>query len=135
MQTGILLSNLGTPDAPTTPALRKYLREFLSDRRVIDLPRWKWYPILYGIVLRTRPKRSAAAYRRVWTDAGSPLLVISRKQRAGLEQRLGMPVALGMRYGNPSLESALDELRAKGCERILVMPLYPQYSRTTTEST
>ena len=133
MQTGVLLANLGTPDAPTTPALRRYLREFLWDRRVIDLPRWKWWLILNLFVLPTRPKKSAEAYRKVWTEEGSPLLVTGRRQAAALRERLDLPLALGMRYGNPSIASALQEL--DGCERVVVLPLYPQYSRTTTEST
>lgn len=133
MTTGLLLANLGTPDAPTTPALRRFLREFLSDPRVIELPRWKWWPILNLFVLPTRPKRSAEAYRKVWTEEGSPLLAIGRRQAAGLRERLGVPVALGMRYGNPSIASALEELR--GCGRVVVLPLYPQYSATTTAST
>jgi ferrochelatase len=138
---GVLFSNLGTPDAPTAPALRRYLREFLSDPRVVELPRWKWLPILYGIVLTTRPPRSAALYRRIWTAEGSPLLVIARKQAAALEAalraRVGEPlhVAVGMRYGSPSIASALEELRAKRCRRILVFPAYPQYAAVTTGST
>ena len=135
---GVLLINLGTPDAPTEAALRRYLREFLSDRRVIDTPRAVWLPILHGIVLRTRPRRSAEAYAKIWTEHGSPLLVISRRQqqalREGLERRLGqaVPVALGMRYGEPSVAAALAELQAAGVQRLLVLPLYPQYSATTT---
>jgi ferrochelatase len=138
---GVLLANLGTPDAPTAPALRRYLREFLSDPRVVELPRWQWYPILYLFVLTFRPRKSAALYRKVWTEEGSPLLVIGRRQAAGLAERLaaraGNPVAvaLGMRYGNPSMASALEELRDKGCERILLLPLYPQYAAATTAST
>ncbi|MGE3165727.1 MAG: ferrochelatase [Planctomycetota bacterium] len=138
---GILLTNLGTPDAPTTPALRRYLREFLSDPRVIELPAWKWQPILNLFVLTRRPPRSAAAYRAVWTPAGSPLLVTARKQADALRQtlveRYGTPtrVALGMRYGNPSVGAALDELMLAGCRRVLLLPLYPQYSAATTAST
>jgi len=134
-RTGILLSNLGTPDAPTPPALRRYLREFLSDRRVIDLPRWKWWPILNLLVLTTRPKRSAALYRAVWTPEGSPLLVTGRALAAALARELSLPVALGMRYGNPSIPSALDRLVAEGCDRVLLLPLYPQYAAATTAST
>ena len=135
MKTGILLTNLGSPDAPTTPAVRRYLRQFLSDPRVIQMPRWKWQIILNLFVLTTRPAKSAAAYREVWTDEGSPLLVISRTQAALLAERFEDPVALGMRYGNPSIPSAVDELRAKGCKKILLLPLYPQFSDTTTSST
>jgi len=133
--TGVLLANLGTPDAPTTPALKRFLREFLSDRRVIDLPRWKWWPLLNFIILPRRSPRSAEAYKRIWTDEGSPLLAIGRRQAAKLKAALDMPVALGMRYGNPSLASALEQLEAENCRRILVLPLYPQYAGATTLST
>jgi ferrochelatase len=138
---GVLLANLGTPDEPTRSALRRYLKEFLWDPRVVELPRWKWWLILNGIVLNTRPQSSAKLYRRVWTDEGAPLLAISRRQAAGLEatlrERVGEPlhVAVGMRYGNPSIEAGLEELRAKRCRRVLVFPAYPQYSAVTTGST
>ena len=132
-RTGLLLLNLGTPDQPQTPEVRRYLRQFLSDPRVIDIPAWKRQLVLNLFILPSRPKESAEAYREVWTDEGSPLLVISRQQQAGLAERLGVPVALGMRYGNPSIRSALEELR--GCDRIVVLPAYPQYSATTTAST
>ena len=138
---GVLLANLGTPDAPTTPALKRYLKQFLSDPRVIELPGWKWKPILNGIVLPRRSPKSAEAYKEVWTDEGSPLLVIAKKQLAKVEAAMRaryatpMHFALGMRYGNPSLRSAVDELQAKGCRRIVFLPLYPQYSATTTAST
>ncbi len=137
---GILLLQLGTPDAPTTSAVRRYLRQFLSDRRVIDLPRAWWLPILYGVVLTRRPRRSAELYRRVWTDAGSPLLVTSRAQAEGVRARLaartGRPVvaAVAMRYGNPSTEAAVDELIAAGADRIIALPMYPQYAGATTGS-
>jgi ferrochelatase len=137
-RTGVLLANLGTPDAPTPAAVRRYLRQFLSDRRVVDLPPLVWWPILYGIVLPLRPRRSAANYQRIWTANGSPLLDISRRQLEAVRARLAgrdMPVALGMRYGEPSIASALEELRRKGVARILVLPLYPQYSSATTAST
>jgi protoporphyrin/coproporphyrin ferrochelatase len=138
---GLLLSNLGTPQAPTAKALRPYLREFLSDPRVIELPRLLWLAILNAIVLTVRPRRSAALYRKVWTPEGSPLLAISRRQAAGLAGRLAgrtpvpVRVALGMRYGQPSLAAACAELAAAGCRKVLVLPLYPQYSATTTGST
>jgi ferrochelatase len=141
---GVLLSNLGTPDAATPRALRVYLKEFLSDPRVIELPRWKWLPILHLFVLPTRPKMSAELYRKVWTAAGSPLLVTSQRQRAGIEQRLRarfapcgdrICVALGMRYGNPSIATALAELAAAGCHRVVVLPAYPQYAAATAGST
>ncbi len=138
---GVLIANLGTPDAPTAKALRPYLHQFLRDRRVIELPRWRWLPILYMFVLTLRPRRSAALYSKVWTDEGSPLLVIGRRQAAALQQTLaaelgdGVHVALGMGYGTPSVGDALAELRSKSCRRIVVLPLYPQYSGTTTGST
>jgi len=138
--TGVLLVNMGTPDAPTAAALRPYLAEFLWDPRVIEEPRLKWWLILNGIILRTRPRRSAKLYQKVWTNEGSPLLVYSKRQARGLQtvlqQRLGSPVevALGMRYGNPSIPSALAQLKKLGARKVLVLPLYPQYSGTTTAS-
>lgn len=138
---GVLLANLGTPDAPTAAAVRRYLAEFLSDPMVVDLPRWLWLPLLHGVILNLRPRRSAAAYARVWTADGSPLLVESRAQAEGLELALAprlkhsVRVALGMRYGEPALLKALTELRDSGVDRLVVLPLYPQYSRTTTGST
>ena len=140
-QTGVLVTNLGTPDAPTPAALRRYLAEFLSDPRVVDLPRLLWWPLLHAVVLPFRPKRSAEAYARIWTPAGSPLLMHSQAMatalRKELETRTGrrLPLALGMRYGNPSLPEALLELAAEGVTRIVVLPLYPQYARATTGST
>ncbi|MDD3576460.1 MAG: ferrochelatase [Halothiobacillus sp.] len=140
---GVLLLNLGTPDEPTTPALRRYLKQFLSDPRIIELPKLLWWPILNLIILNTRPKKSAAAYREVWDhyEDGSPLLTISRQQQRGLQERLSqqmagpVSVALGMRYGNPSVATALAELRDAGARRILVLPMYPQYAAATTAST
>ncbi len=138
---GVLLLNLGTPDAPSVPAVRRYLAEFLWDRRVVEVPRPIWWPILHGVILRVRPARSAKAYQAVWGEGGSPLLDIARRQAAGvtslLESRLPGPVkvALGMRYGNPSVSAALEELRGANVRRLLVLPLYPQYSATTTAST
>jgi ferrochelatase len=141
LRAGVLLANLGTPDAPTPRALRRYLRQFLLDPRVIELPRPLWWTILHLAVLPTRPRKSAALYRKVWTAEGSPLLVIGRRQQAALAAELGraagrpVPVALGMRYGKPSMSEALRELAAQGCRRILLLPLYPQYSAVTTGST
>ena len=138
---GVLLANLGTPEAPTAAAVKTYLEEFLSDPRVIELPRWRWLPILHLFVLTRRPKASAALYRKVWTAAGSPLLVMARRQAAtvaaALADRIGSPlhVALGMRYGRPAIREALAELQAQRCRRILLLPLYPQYSATSTAST
>jgi len=134
---GVLITNLGTPDEPQPSALRRYLAEFLSDPRVVNKPRWLWLPILHGIILRIRPARSAKAYQRVWTKEGSPLLAIGRKQQIGLQQKLttDVPVVLAMRYGNPSIASGLESLRDQGVERIIVLPLYPQYAASTTAST
>ncbi|BCW92539.1 ferrochelatase [Thermoanaerobaculum aquaticum] len=137
---GVLLINLGTPEAPTPSALRRYLREFLSDRRVVELPRWRWWPILHLFVLTTRPRRSAALYRRIWWEEGSPLLVIGRRQAQGLQallrERWGPQVwvRLAMRYGNPSIRQGLRELSSLGCRRVLLFPLYPQYASATTGS-
>lgn len=131
--TGVLLVQLGTPEAPTPAALRTYLREFLSDPRVVDLPRWFWLPLLHLVILTFRPRKSARLYQRVWTEAGSPLLVISRRQVAALQAELGVRyrVALGMRYGRPTLEHALAELADAGCRRVLALPMFPQDSDTT----
>lgn len=139
---GILIAQLGTPDAPTTPAVRRYLRQFLSDRRVVDLNPAVWWMVLNGIILVTRPKKSAELYQKVWTESGSPLLVISRSQAAGLQQRLQdangdteVRVELAMRYGNPSTAAAIERLTSWGADRILLFPMYPQYSAATTGST
>jgi ferrochelatase len=139
-RTGVLLVNLGTPDEPTASAVRRYLAEFLWDPRVIEQPRLLWWLILHGIILRTRPARSAHAYGKVWTPAGSPLLVESRTLADGLAARLRgrcgdrVRVELAMSYGNPSIRAALERLRADGMQRLLVLPMYPQYSSTTTAS-
>ncbi len=138
---GVLLSNLGTPDAPDTAAVRRFLREFLSDPKVIRLPRWIWLPILHGLILRFRAPRTARAYRAVWTERGSPLAVHSERQRRALQIALdgrgGAPVSvvLGMRYGRPSIADALHALREAGVEELVVLPLYPQRSETTSGST
>ncbi len=137
---GILVVNLGTPDAPTTSAVRRYLAEFLWDPRIVELPRPLWWLILNGVILRIRPSRSAKAYQEIWTDAGSPLLVYCNALAAGIEKELkrraagNIHVALGMSYGNPSIPEALDALHARGARRLAVLPLYPQYSGTTTGS-
>lgn len=136
--TGVLMVNLGTPDAPTPAALRRYLAQFLGDPRVIELPRWLWRIILHGIVLRTRPQRVAKAYAEIWEEGGSPLLNTSRRQAAALEEALAarvpgpVHVALGMTYGHPSIPEALARLREHGARRIVLLPMYPQYSGSTT---
>jgi len=131
---GVLLVNLGTPDAPSPAAVRRYLKEFLSDRRVVEIPRLVWWPILNGIILNTRPKKSAHAYAQVWGPDGSPLAAITKAQAAALQARLGDAVQVGwaMRYGNPALGAELQRMKDAGCERVLVAPLYPQYSGATT---
>lgn len=133
---GVLLVNLGTPDAPTPRAVRRYLSEFLSDRRVVEIPPIAWQPILRGIVLRTRPKRSAKAYAQVWTEKGSPLAAITAEQAERLQMRLGDAVRVrhAMRYGRPAIAAELDALIEDGCDRILLAPLYPQYSAATNAS-
>lgn len=131
---GVLLVNLGTPDAPTPAAVRRYLAEFLSDRRVVELTPALWKPILHGIILRTRPRKSARAYHQVWTEQGSPLAAITTAQAAALQQRFGdsVSVAYAMRYGRPGIGFRLEEMIAAGCQRILLAPLYPQYCGATT---
>lgn len=133
---GVLMVNLGTPSAPNASALRTYLAEFLSDRRVVDLPRVLWYPILYGIILPFRAPRSAALYRSVWTSQGSPLRVFSQALADAMGVRLShrAQVALAMRYGEPSVAVQMRALRNAGVQRLLVLPMYPQYSVTTTAS-
>jgi ferrochelatase len=138
-RTAVVLCNLGTPDEPTAPALRRYLAEFLGDHRVVEIPKPVWWLILHGIILRTRPKKSAAKYATVWTPEGSPLKVWTEKQAALLRGYLGerghqVTVRYAMRYGNPSIPAVLDELKAEGMTRVLFVPAYPQYSGTTTAS-
>ncbi len=138
-RTAVLLVNLGTPDAPTAPALRRYLAEFLSDPRVVEIPRLAWWPILHGIILNTRPAKSAAKYATVWTPEGSPLAVWTERQASGLQAALDarghrVMVRPAMRYGQPSIPSVLDALRAEGVTRVLVLPMYPQYAAATTAS-
>ena len=131
-KTGILLANLGTPDAPTPGAVKRYLRQFLSDKRVVDTSRLLWWPLLRGVILPIRSARVAKLYQSVWMEEGSPLMVYSRRQQQALAARLpDTPVALGMSYGSPSLASAVDDLLAQGVEHIVVLPLYPQYSCST----
>ncbi len=131
---GVLLMNLGTPDDPSPRSVRRYLKEFLSDRRVVELPAIAWQPILRGIILNTRPKKSAHAYRQVWSDQGSPLAAITRAQSDAMQGAFGEGVMVdwAMRYGNPSIATRIDAMRAAGCDRILLAPLYPQYCAATT---
>lgn len=133
---GVLLINLGTPDAPEPRAVRRYLAQFLSDRRVIEIPPILWQPILHGIILRTRPAKSAHAYAQVWTDKGSPLAAVTREQADALSGAFGPDVLVdhAMRYGNPAIGDRIAALRAAGCDRILLAPLYPQYCAATTAS-
>lgn len=131
---GILVVNLGTPDAPTPQAVRRYLKQFLSDRRVVEIPSLIWQPILRGIILNTRPKKSAANYAKVWMEEGSPLAVYTERQAKALQSRFGETVdcRYAMRYGSPAIADILAQMKADGCDRILVAPLYPQYSGATT---
>jgi len=137
---GLLLVNLGTPDEPTASALRRYLAEFLSDPRVVEIPRAIWWPILHGVILRVRPAKSAAKYASVWMPEGSPLAVWTERQARALALAMAgrghakVLVRHAMRYGNPSMASVLDALRSEGCTRVLVLPLYPQYAAATTAS-
>lgn len=131
---GVLLVNLGSPDAPETGAVRRYLKQFLSDRRVVEIPPILWQPILRGIVLTTRPRKSAHAYQQVWTPDGAPLVAITRRQASAVQAALGDDILVdwAMRYGNPAIADRLAAMKAAGCDRILVAPLYPQYSGATT---
>jgi len=132
-QVGVLLINLGTPDAPEARAVRRYLAEFLSDRRVVELPAIAWKPILHGIILRTRPRKSAQAYNQVWTNEGSPLRVIAHRQAEALRRKMpDVRVHYAMRYGNPGIAAAIENMIGEGCSRILAAPLYPQYCAATT---
>ena len=130
---GVLLINLGTPDEASPKAVKRYLAEFLSDRRVVEIPPLAWQPILRGIILTTRPKKSAHAYQQVWTDAGSPLAAVTRAQAEALKDAWpGVTVDWAMRYGSPAIGDQLEAMKAAGCERILIAPLYPQYCAATT---
>ncbi len=138
LKTGILVANLGTPDAATPATVRRYLKEFLSDSRVVEIPKPIWWFILNGIILNVRPKKTAAKYKTVWMPEGSPLLVHTQRQAQMLKGYLGqkikspLEVIVGMRYGNPSIQSAVDQLKEKGCNKILVLPMYPHYASSTT---
>jgi len=137
---GVLIVNLGTPEEPTSPAVRRFLKQFLSDPRVIEYPRWLWWLILNGVILRIRPSRSAAAYKKIWADDGSPLMLFSKAIAEAMQQELNtrrpgaVNVELAMSYGEPSVDAAIDRLVARGARRLLVLPMYPQYSGTTTAS-
>lgn len=139
-QVGVLLINLGTPDAPTAAALKPYLRQFLSDPRVVEIPQWLWQPILRGVILNTRPKKSAQKYAQIWSKDGSPLKVYTEKLARQLQgfwgnsRRQPVVVDYAMRYGQPSVEAALQRLKQQGCRRILIAPLYPQYAASSTAS-
>lgn len=137
VKTGVLLINLGSPDASEAGAVRRYLRQFLSDKRVIELPAWKWQPVLRGIILRTRPQKSAALYRKVWTQEGAPLIVYTQRQAAALESALRrrgreMPVYSGMTYGNPSVAAAVLQMKKDGVNRIIALPMFAQYAASST---
>jgi ferrochelatase len=140
VQAGVLLVNLGTPAAPTARAVRPYLAQFLGDRRVIDYPRWRWWPVLHGVILRVRPRRSAHAYARIWNERGSPLRYLSEALADALQGAFDrqwpgtLRVALAMRYGEPAVAQAIERLQREGVRRLLVLPLYPQYSATSTGS-
>src|SRR5579863_5324996 len=125
---GILLVNLGSPDSPSVSSVRKYLREFLMDPRVLDVPTPLRWAIVYGCILPFRPRASAEAYAKIWTEEGSPLVTVSARLQQRLRARIGMPVELGMRYGNPAIESALRRLIAAGVEEALVAPLFPHHA-------
>src|SRR6476469_663865 len=138
-KTGVVLVNLGTPEAPTPQAVRRYLKQFLSDGRVVEIPKAVWWCILNGIILPIRSKKSAEKYASIWTNDGSPLKVHTEKQALLLRGYLGekghdVQVAYAMRYGHPAIDDVLDQLKADGCDRILILPAYPQYSGTTTAS-
>ena len=137
LKIGVILANLGTPDSPSPKDISRYLWQFLTDPRVVDLPRYKWYPLLKAIILPLRSKRIAKNYRSIWTEQGSPLLAISQQQKQALitflqQQQLDVEIEIGMTYGNPSMQSAVQKLLEKQVEHIIVLPLYPQYSSTTT---
>ncbi|WP_229793471.1 ferrochelatase [Oceanisphaera arctica] len=139
MKTGVLLVNLGTPTAPTAKAVKTFLGQFLHDHRVVDLPRMLWCPVLHGVILPFRSPKVAKLYQSIWWEEGSPLMVVSRRQQAGLsaalqEAGINMPVALGMSYGEPSIGTAWQELKDAGVDRVIILPMYPQYSVSTTAS-
>ncbi|MGO1191822.1 ferrochelatase [Vibrio casei] len=129
---GVLLVNLGTPDEATPAAIKRFLKQFLSDKRVVSIPSIVWKPLLNGVILPLRSPKVAKVYQQVWMEEGSPLMVYAKRQAAQLKKKINMPVEIGMTYGNPSLDAGLEALKAQGCNDITVLPLYPQYSSTTT---
>ncbi|WP_411029526.1 ferrochelatase [Spongiimicrobium sp. 3-5] len=131
---GILLVNLGSPDSPTPKAVKPYLDEFLMDERVIDVPNWLRNVLVRGIILQTRPKKSAQAYKKIWWDEGSPLIVISERFKEKVQEQINLPIALGMRYGSMSIKKALQELKEKGVDDVLLVPLYPHYAMSSYET-
>jgi ferrochelatase len=131
---GVLLVNLGSPDSPTPKDVKPYLDEFLMDSRVIDVPQWLRAFLVRGIILRTRPKKSAKAYKKIWWEEGSPLIVISKRFSAKIQEHIQMPVALGMRYGSITIKNALKELQTKGVDEVLLVPLYPHYAMSSFET-
>lgn len=131
---GILLTNTGTPDAPDSRSVRRYLREFLSDKRIVKIPHFIWLPILYGVILTTRPQKSAKLYQSIWLPNGSPMRVYMQELAKLLEEKLNVAVDIGMNYGSPSIAQALENLQKKNIDELIVLPLYPQYSNTTTAS-
>ena len=131
---GVLLVNLGSPDSTDTNDVKEYLDEFLMDERVIDLPKWFRTFLVKGIILKTRPKRSAEAYRKIWWDQGSPLIVLSEKLKEKVQKKVFAPVALAMRYGNPSIKEGMKKLNDLGVTDLLLVPLYPQFAMATTET-
>lgn len=134
MKKGVLLVNLGSPDAPTPKAVKPYLDEFLMDERVIDVPRWLRNVLVRGIILQTRPKNSAKAYKKIWWEEGSPLIVISERFKAKVQSKISIPAALGMRYGSMSIKKALNSLKEKGVNEVLLVPLYPHYAMSSYET-
>src|SRR6056300_659796 len=134
MKKGILLVNLGSPDSPTPKDVKKYLGEFLMDERVIDIPQLARTALVKGIILKTRPKQSAAAYKKIWWDEGSPLIVISERLQKKIQKQVDVPVALAMRYGSMTIKKGLQELVDKGVEEVFLIPLYPQFAMATTET-
>ena len=134
MKKGVLLVNLGSPDSPNPPDVKTYLEEFLMDERVIDAPKWLRTFLVKGIILNTRPKKSAKAYQKIWWEEGSPLIVLSERLKTSVQEKVSVPVALAMRYGSPSIKTGLQQLADQGVDQTLIIPLYPQFAMATTET-